>query len=293
MATFSTSATQLTLIQGARYKGQFIYFILKAKNSGFVGHLPLKYSESESNEVGDIESQPFDEVYSETTENVTQSEEEEILTDPRTAATQAYEKELSAQVKEFETLLRSERLLSSRVKDKLSESGKAGYFIVQAQVNDFLRKSETQQKDKVVNNKREFVTKMLPVVDAFRAAPLVAPATTETEENMHKAYSALLTGILAVINKYGFKEFVPEIGDTLDPIAHEIESVITVEDGADGTVAAVLRPGMYNVDGSVLRRALVMGVRNASALLKSVGFAHFLHFLVHTFWQLSNYSRRY
>ena len=48
---------------------------------------------------------------------------------------------------------------------------------------------------------------MLPVVDAFRQARAVAPATTDREENMHKNFGSLLDNILLVFQKYGFKEF--------------------------------------------------------------------------------------
>lgn len=48
---------------------------------------------------------------------------------------------------------------------------------------------------------------MLPVVDAFRNAPLVALATTEREKNMHKSYGSLLSNILTVFGKYGYAEF--------------------------------------------------------------------------------------
>lgn len=48
---------------------------------------------------------------------------------------------------------------------------------------------------------------MLPLVDAFRNAPLLVPAVTEKELSMHKTYGALLDNILAVFQKYGYKEF--------------------------------------------------------------------------------------
>ena len=50
---------------------------------------------------------------------------------------------------------------------------------------------------------------MLPVVDSFRQSQEVAPPTTEREENMHKSFGSLLTGVLNVFDKYGFKEFEP------------------------------------------------------------------------------------
>lgn len=63
------------------------------------------------------------------------------------------------------------------------------------------------QKNRVNRNKKEFVEKMLPVVDSFRHAREKSPPQTEREENMHVSYGSLLTGILTVFEKYGFKEF--------------------------------------------------------------------------------------
>lgn len=48
---------------------------------------------------------------------------------------------------------------------------------------------------------------MLPVVDTFRSAPLLAPAVSEKEKNMHKSYGSLLSNILAVFGKYGYSEY--------------------------------------------------------------------------------------
>jgi hypothetical protein len=64
---------------------------------------------------------------------------------------------------------------------------------------------------KVESNKKDFVQKMLPIVDAFRDAPEKAPASTERQENMHKNFGSLLSGILTVFNKFGYEEFYPGI----------------------------------------------------------------------------------
>jgi hypothetical protein len=49
-----------------------------------------------------------------------------------------HELKLANKLNELEDTLRAERLSLLRVKDRISESGKSAYFIVQAQVNDFL-----------------------------------------------------------------------------------------------------------------------------------------------------------
>jgi molecular chaperone GrpE (heat shock protein) len=61
----------------------------------------------------------------------------------------------------------------------------------------------------VARNKRDFVEKMLPWVDAFRSAPTRVPAVTEKGLTMHKSFGSLLESVLAVFGKYGYKEFIP------------------------------------------------------------------------------------
>lgn len=57
--------------------------------------------------------------------------------DPVAQATIDQEKRLAEELQHLETVLKSERVSLIKVRDNLSESGKNGFFIVQAQVNDF------------------------------------------------------------------------------------------------------------------------------------------------------------
>lgn len=57
--------------------------------------------------------------------------------DPVTQAIADFEKVLTEELQHLEVTLRSERASLTKVRDKMSESGKNGFFIVQAQVNDF------------------------------------------------------------------------------------------------------------------------------------------------------------
>jgi molecular chaperone GrpE (heat shock protein) len=98
---------------------------------------------------------------------------------PMEQAVEDYEKKLAMQLKDAEVRLRSERMLLTKLKDRESESGKNGFFMVQAQVNEFQKRRDSDQKKKVLKNKRDFVEKMLPVVDAFQKAEANAPASTD------------------------------------------------------------------------------------------------------------------
>lgn len=162
---------------------------------------------------------------------------------------------LEQEVMSLESRLRSERLSLSRARDKISETGKNGYFILQAQVAEFLKKKDVEQKDKVVENKREFIFKMLPVIDAFKSASITAPATTDREQKMHDSYGALLKGIMIVFDKYGYKEYNVDVGSKYDAERHQVDKVVDGE--VDGLVVSQVRNGVIDSEGDVLRKALV------------------------------------
>lgn len=129
---------------------------------------------------------------------------------------EAVEKCRSQLEKELEflesVLLCEENMLKFRI-DTLSVSGRSGFVYVQTEVAQFLKKKESEQKNRVMKNKLEFVQKMLPVVDAFRAAPSVAPPSTEREISIHQNFGSLCQSILLVFEKYGYKEY--DSGDSI------------------------------------------------------------------------------
>ena len=137
-----------------------------------------------------------------------EEQKEEPEPTPLEKAIAEKEAELQKKLIDLEAKLRAERISSSKIKDRLSESGKTGFFMVQAQVAEFLKKKDIEQKARVKKNKREFVSMILPVVDAFYTAPVEYPATTEKEENMHKSFGSLVSSIMIVFEKYGVKEYV-------------------------------------------------------------------------------------
>ncbi len=114
-----------------------------------------------------------------------------------------------------------------------------------------------EQKENVAVNKKEFVLKMLPVVDSFRDATVIAPANTDREEKMHESFGALLKGVLNVFNKYGYQEYTAENGDKFDNNMHASESVEVNNDVDEGTIMANLKNGLKDADGNVVRKAVV------------------------------------
>jgi|EP00596_Hydrurales_sp_CCMP1899_P002574 molecular chaperone GrpE (heat shock protein) len=174
-------------------------------------------------------------------------------------ATKKYETTLRKEFEYLESALKSERGLLNLKRDKISTSGKNGYFFVQAEVAEYQKKQAVQQKARVNANKKEFVLKMLPVVDAFRAAPTIAVGQNEREESMHKNFGSLCNSIIVVFEKYGYKEYDAEVGGKLNPARHTVLEVIDGE--VDGLVASQLKCGIADKDGDVLRRAVVIGTK--------------------------------
>lgn len=64
-----------------------------------------------------------------------------------------------------------------------------------------------------MSNKRDFVQRLLPVIDGFRAAKDAVPSETEREANMHKNFGSLLSSMLLILEKSGYKEF--NVGESI------------------------------------------------------------------------------
>lgn len=168
-------------------------------------------NETDIDDTDAVASTMEDDVVTVDAEDVTNEIEEEepvvVELDPYSVAVKDLEAQLKIDISLLEASLKSDRNSLSKTKDKASESGKNGYFIVQAKVAEYQKNKAVEQKLRVTKNKREFVMKMLPVVDAFRAAPIISPSTTDREISMHKSFGSLLESILVVFEKYGFKEY--------------------------------------------------------------------------------------
>jgi molecular chaperone GrpE (heat shock protein) len=142
----------------------------------------------------------------ETVEEVVE-EKPVVVLSPYQEAVMKYKAQVEKELEYIESVLKCERNLLMLRKDTISVSGKNGYFFVQAEVAEFQKKKEIEQKNRVLRNKREFVQRMLPVVDSFRAAPTLAPSSNEREESMHKNFGSLSKSLMDVFEKYGYKEF--------------------------------------------------------------------------------------
>lgn len=194
--------------------------------------MSIFHSESESPEKEEVEDLDVDTEDEDETpkagveEIVIEDDAPEKAEDPETAARKKIEQQLRSDLSKAEGLLRNERVQLSKTRDEISESGKNGFFLVKAQVNDFLvllyfyfflklyvlsfcmvqRTKDIQQKDLIAQKRRDVVLKLLPILDKFRSTPQEIPAETKRETNMHESFNALLRSILVVIERYGYQE---------------------------------------------------------------------------------------
>ena len=137
---------------------------------------------------------------------VPEQKEEKVLT-PYEVEVAKYQLKLEKELEYIQSVHQCEQGLLKLRKDAITFSGKNGYFFVQAEVAEFQKRKEREQKARVLKNKKEFVEKMLPVVDAFRAAPTLTPGQNEREDSMHKNFGSLCQSIILVFEKYGYKEY--------------------------------------------------------------------------------------
>ena len=111
----------------------------------------------------------------------------------------------------------------------------------------------------MARNKREFIKKMLPVVDAFEAAPIDAPSTTDKEKTMHETFGALRSSIDIVFQKYGVTKIVAVEGEQVDHTIHAIQE--TVDGESNGIITAILSTGYKDDQGLVIRKAEVVATQ--------------------------------
>lgn len=172
-------------------------------------------------------------------------------------AIQNLESKLSSDLKAAKSLLQKEKSALYSLQEKNFESGKNGYFLIQAQVKDFNKRRESEQRKRVEDNKKKVVTKILPLLDAFRNVSMLHGGETEREIKMHSDFNVLVRSITVALQKYGYSEFSPEIGELYDKDRHEAVNIETASINGTSTIYAVLRPGTLDTKSNVVRKAKV------------------------------------
>jgi molecular chaperone GrpE len=118
------------------------------------------------------------------------------------------------------------------------------FLRVKADFENFKKRSDKQNADRVQRAAETLVTQLLPVLDASEAA--INHGATEVEP--------IFKSLLDILEREGLERDDP-VGQVFDPTAHE--AVMHEEgEGGDAVVTASLRTG-YSWKGRVIRPAMV------------------------------------
>ena len=123
---------------------------------------------------------------------------------------------------------------------------------VQADFDNFRRRNESVRSDAFADGQRSVVTAMLPVLDNLERA---LDAAGDADNSLRTGVEMTLRQLRDALTKLGVTP-IDRLGERFDP---KVENAIlqgTPEEGAPGSVCAVLQKG-YMMGSFVLRHAMV------------------------------------
>lgn len=110
--------------------------VLKLKDGG--KESSVQESQQPQSSVTEDKNERLEETLQEGTEPVALQGNTTAPVDPKEEARKELEAKLQIELTKLEETLRTKRLSLNRAKNRLSESGARGYYLVQAQVNEYL-----------------------------------------------------------------------------------------------------------------------------------------------------------
>jgi molecular chaperone GrpE len=126
-----------------------------------------------------------------------------------------------------------------------------------ADYQNLVKNSEKRDRLKLDQAKKTLFETIVPSLDALMLATVASKNVKMDEKG-----KSWLEGILATIEgmregleEMGFKQYIPEKGDSFDKDIHE--AIATVEEGKKGEIYEVIQPG-YTLNDSVVRPARVV-----------------------------------
>ncbi len=126
---------------------------------------------------------------------------------------------------------------------------------LQADFDNFRRRTRTEKEDWQRNNTAAFCSELLPIMDNFGRA-LQALKANEADAG-HSAGVEMIARQLAELMAAKGVEKIPAVGEPFDPNWHEAIGQVPVEDEAQaGTVIAEIQSG-YRIGDKLLRAAMV------------------------------------
>lgn len=119
-----------------------------------------------------------------------------------------------------------------------------------------LKKSLKREKEEYYKFALEAVFKeLLPAIDNLERA-LESFSTTQNLEALKQGVELTLKSLVASLEKFGLKQYVPSVGEAFQPSYHEALATEYHSELPDKTITRVYQKG-YLLHGRVLRPALV------------------------------------
>lgn len=144
-----------------------------------------------------------------------------------------------------------EKLAQSEQK---SEENYQKYLRVQADFDNFRRRTRKEKEDQAKYASLSLVEQLLPAMDNFERA-LVASQGSQDVESLAKGVEMVFRQMEQALQAEGV-EVIPTVGTAFDPTVHQAVMQVDSEEYEAGTVVEELQKG-YNLKDKVIRPAMV------------------------------------
>lgn len=143
-------------------------------------------------------------------------------------------------------------------KNRLLEEHAERYVRLQADFDNFRRRTRQEKEELSVIVAQGIVLQLLPVLDNFERA---LASDSDQEAGLRTGVEMIYRQFIQVFEKMGV-ETIPAVGMEFDPQVHD--AVMSVEDAGqtDGVIAEELQKG-YTLKGKVVRPSMVKVFRNS------------------------------
>jgi molecular chaperone GrpE len=129
------------------------------------------------------------------------------------------------------------------------------YMRIAADFENYRKRTSKEKEEMEVQNKRNTIMELLPVVDNFERARAHLKPQSEGEMTIHKSYQGVYKQLVDCLKRLGVSPMRPE-GQEFDPNLHEAVMREPTDEHPEGTVLEELVRGYY-LGERILRHAMV------------------------------------
>lgn len=163
-----------------------------------------------------------------------------------------------AEVEAFITVLEKERAALSQQFSAFSaeiSSGKDKYIRLQADFDNFRKRSEKERLTTRSNAQGEVIESLLPLVDSFERAKRQLKPECEKEKKIDNSYQGIYKQFVEIMRSISVSA-IPTVGKPFDPSVHEAIGREESHEFKEGIVIEELRRG-FILGSRLLRPAMV------------------------------------